>query len=44
MRLIVGQLPTKAGWRDAHIVLWDLAEEIFQTISYNKPIVCNSFS
>ena len=44
MRLIIGQLPIKAGWRDAHVVPWDLAEAIWQNIIYKKPIVFNGLS
>ena len=39
MRLIIGQLSIKAGWRDAHVALWDLPEATCQNIIYRKPIV-----
>ena len=38
MRLIIGQLPIKAGWIDAHVAPWDLAKAICQNIIYKKPI------
>ena len=44
MRLIIGQLPIKAEWRDAHVAPWDLAEAICQNIIYKKPIVFNGLS
>ena len=44
MRLIIQQLPIKAGWRDAHLAPWDLAKAIFQNIIYKKPIVFNGLS
>ena len=43
MRLILGQFPIKAGWRDAHVAPWDLAEAICQNI-YKNPIVFNGLS
>ena len=43
MRLILGQFPIKAGWRDAHVAPWDLAEAICQNI-YKNPIVFNGQS
>ena len=44
MRLIIRQFPLKAGWRDAHVAPWDLAEGICQNIIHNKPIVFNGLS
>ena len=44
MRLIIGQLPIKAGWRDFHLAPWDLAEAFCQNIIYKKPIVFNGLS
>ena len=44
MRLIIGQLPIKAGWRDAHITPWDLKEAICQNIISKKAIVFNGLS
>ena len=41
MRLIIEQLPIKAGWRDAQVASWDLAEAICQNIIYKNPIVFN---
>ena len=39
MKLIIEQLPKKAGWSDAHVVPWDLAKAICQSIIFKKPIV-----
>ena len=44
MRLIIEQLPKRAGWSDAHVAPWDLAEAICQSIIYKKPIVFNILS
>ena len=44
MRLTIGQLPIKAGWRDAHITTWDLKEAICQNIISKKAIVFNGLS
>ena len=44
MRLIIGQLPIKAGWKDAHVAPWDLIEAICQNIIYKKLIVVNGLS
>ena len=44
MRLIIEQLPKKAGWSDAHVTLWDLAKAICQSMIYRKPIVFNILS
>ena len=38
MRLIIGQLPITAGWRDAHVAAWNLAEAIWQNIIYKKQL------
>ena len=37
MRLIIGQLAIKAGWRDSHVAPWDLTEAIYQKI-YKKQL------
>ena len=44
MRLIIEQLPKKAGWSDAHVTPWDLAKAICQSMIYRKPIVFNILS
>ena len=44
MRLIIGQLPIKTGWRDAHAAPWNLAEAICQNIIYKKTIVFSGLS
>ena len=45
MKLSIGQLPIKAGWKDAHVIPWDLADlAICQNIIYKKPIVFNVLS
>ena len=45
MRLIIGQLPIKAGWIDSHVAPGDLAEGICQSIIYKKKtIVFNGLS
>ena len=38
MRLIIGLLAIKAGWRDAHIAPWDLPETICQNIIYKNKL------
>ena len=44
MRLIIGQLPIKAGWKDAHVAPWDFIEAICQNTIYKKLIVVNGLS
>ena len=44
MKLIIEELPKNAGWSDAHVVPWDLAEAICQSIIFKKPIVFNILS
>ena len=44
MRLIIGQLPIKAGWIDAHVAPWNLGEGISKTLSTKKPIAINGLS
>ena len=44
MRLIIGQLPIKAKWRDAHVAPWDLTEAVYQNIIHKTPILSSKFN
>ena len=43
MRLLVGQLPIKAKWRDATLVVRDFSESNKQTLSANVAIGLHSY-
>ena len=43
MRLLVGQLPIKAKWRDATLVVRDFSESNKQTLSANVAISLHSY-